>query len=126
MPRVFVIHRPIVREEINFPIEPKSAGSIVEYFQIVKDSCGTGPVRAMRYEGDRELLRSQLMEIATRISEHYELNEFECFRRMGEVAAGEPCMLVRLAAPHRDEAFRAMNDFLAAVHKIEINSTPVT
>jgi molybdopterin synthase catalytic subunit len=125
VPRVFVIHRPIVRDEIQFPIDAKSAGSILEYFQVVKN-CGAEPIRAMRYEGDRELLRSQLHEVASRIAQHYELTEFECFRRMGEVPAGEPCMLIRLAAQHTDEAFRAMSDFLAAAQKIEISATPVT
>lgn len=125
MPRVFVIHRPIVREEIGFPIEPKTAGAIVEYFQLVRDSNGSGPVRAMRFEGDRERLRSELHEIALHIEQHYELTEFECFRRMGEVPAGEPCMLVRVAAQHRDEAFKAMNDFLSAVQKVEVGATAV-
>jgi len=125
VPRVFVIHRPIVRDEITFPIDPKSAGSILEYFQIVRDHSASGACRAVRYEGDRELLRSQLDEIASRIAQHYELAEFLCFRRMGEIPAGEPCLLVRLAAQHRDEAFRAMSDFLAAAQKIEINATPV-
>ncbi len=125
MVRVFVIHRPIVREEIVFPLEPKRTGAILEYFQVVRGEAGGHPIRAIRFEADRELLRASLIILANRIAQHYELTEFECFRRMGEVLSGEPCLLVRVGAVHRDEAYRAMNEFLDELRSIAITANPV-
>ena len=71
------------------------------------------------------MLRSTLLDLANRIAQHYELTEFECFRRMGEILAGEPCLLVRIGAIHRDEAFRAMSEFLDELSTIAITAHPV-
>jgi molybdopterin synthase catalytic subunit len=132
MVRIFVIHRPIVREEIGFPLEPKITGAIIEYFHIVRQDDGgeradqsCARVRSVRFEADRELLRSTLLQLANRIASEYDLTEFECFHRVGEVNAGEPSMLLRVAAAHYHEANRAMNDFLNAFRDIDISAIPI-
>ena len=123
--RVFVIHRPIGRDEIEFPLEPKRTGAILEYFHVVREEDGGERIRSIKFEADRELLRSTLHGLAQRISRDYELSDFECFRRVGEVPAGEPCLLVRVASAHYHEAFRAMSDFLEELREVEISALPV-
>ena len=120
MTRVFVIHRPIAREEISFPLEPKQTGAIVEYFRVVREEEGGEKIRAMNYFGDRETLRTQFLKIAEAIVKEFDLTDFECFRRIGEVAAGESCLLVRVAATHYDEAFRSMQEFLKSISAIDV------
>ena len=121
--RVFVIHRPISRDEIGFPLEPKHTGAILEYFHIVRQEGGDS-VHAMQFDGDREFLKSQLTEAARKVTTDYELTDFECLRRVGQVPIGEPCLLVRIAALHRHEAFRAMDEFLTVLKEIDIPAQP--
>ncbi|HWF44145.1 MAG TPA: molybdenum cofactor biosynthesis protein MoaE [Candidatus Kapabacteria bacterium] len=123
--RVFVIHRPISRDESGFPLEPKHTGAILEYFHVVREEDGGERISSIKFEADRELLRSTLHGLALRIARDYELTDFECFRRVGEVPAGEPCLLVRVASPHYHEAFRAMSDFLEELREVEITALPV-
>ena len=120
MTRVFVIHRPIARDEISFPLEPKQTGAILEYFRVVREEEGGEKIRAMNYFGDRETLRTEFLKIAEPIVKEHELTDFECFRRVGEVPAGESCLLVRVAAPKYDSAFGAMQGFLKALESIEV------
>jgi len=125
MVRVFVIHRPIVREEIGFPLEPKITGAILEYFHVVREEGGGERIRSIRIEADRELLRATLLQLANRIASEYDLTEFECFHRVGEVHAGEPCVLLRVAAAHYHEANRAMNDFVEALRGINVSAVQI-
>jgi len=118
--RVFVIQRPISRDEISFPLEPKQTGAILEYFRIVREEEGGEKIRGMNFMADREALRSNLQQLAEKIVKEFDLTDFECFRRVGEVLAGESCLLVRLAATHHDEAFRAMNEFLKQISRVEV------
>jgi len=123
--RVFVIHRPISRNEVGFPLEPKRTGAILEYFHVVREDEGGEPITGMKFEADREALREQILQLGNRIARDYDLTDFECFRRVGHVPAGEPCLLLRVAAVHSQEAFRAMNDFLTELRMIEVPSEPV-
>jgi molybdopterin synthase catalytic subunit len=119
--RVFVIQRPIARDEISFPLEPKQTGAILEYFRIVREEEGGEKIRGMNFLADRETLRSNLQQLAEKIVKEFELTDFECFRRVGEVLAGESCLLVRIAALHHDEAFRAMSEYLKQISKIDVS-----
>ena len=123
--RVFVIHRPISRNEVGFPLEPKRTGAILEYFHVVREEEGGEAISAMHFEADREELRSRLMALGNRVTKDYELTDFECFRRVGRVPTGEPCLLLRIAATHSNETFRAMQDFLEELQEIEVASEPV-
>ncbi len=123
--RVFVIHRPITRNEVSFPLEPKLTGAILEYFHVVREEQGGELVRGMRFEADRELLQARLLQLAHRVTKDYDLMDLECFRRVGEVASGEPCLLLRIAATHFSEAHRALSDFLEELRTIDITSAPL-
>src|SRR5439155_19520039 len=93
---------------------------IVEYFRVVRGPEDGGKIRAMNFMAARESLRAELLKLAEKTVKEFDLTDFECFRRVGEVPAGEACLLVRIAAPQYDEAFRSMQDFLKALTRVDV------
>ncbi len=116
--RVTITHRSIDREEVRFPLEPKKTGAIVEFFGVVRDNEDGARIDAIEYEAHREMAHHQMEMIAERIAEEHGLTDFECFHRIGIVPAGEPSLLVRVAASHREEAFKAIMVFIDELKQV--------
>ena len=70
------------------------------------------PIVALAYEAHEEMARHQLEKILLRLSEKYPLQATLVIHRLGIVKVGEASLLLRLLAPHREEALRACAEFI--------------
>lgn len=71
------------------------------------DRTAGGALRALLYEAHVGLAERALAEIATDAGRRFGARVVVVWHRTGRVKVGEPSVIVGVAAPHRDQAFRA-------------------
>jgi molybdopterin synthase catalytic subunit len=64
-------------------------------------------IDGIQYEAHREMAEHQLRQIAGQAAEKFPLQLVIIHHRVGFIAIGEPSLFLRVATPHRSEAFRA-------------------
>ena len=95
-----------------------AAGACLDFYGIVRgqeaEAAGEAatPIVALAYEAHEEMARHQLEKILLRLSEKYPLQATLVIHRLGIVKVGEASLLLRLLAPHREEALRACAEFI--------------
>jgi molybdopterin synthase catalytic subunit len=83
------------------------AGAMVEFWGVVRRFEDGREIDGINYEAHREMAQHQLKRIAEQAAEQFGLNLVAIHHRIGFTAVGEPSLIVSVASPHRDEAFRA-------------------
>ena len=101
----------VVLTEAPLEAPPKNqnadAGAMVEFWGIVRRSEDSREIEGIDYESHREMAEHQLKRIAERAVERFRLKLLLVHHRIGFVAAGDPSLFLRVASPHRSEAFQA-------------------
>lgn len=84
-------------------------GAVVVFTGVVRDhSDDLDGVTGLTYEAYDEMARARLSEVAEVAAERWpQLGRVALLHRVGEVALGEPTVVVAASAPHREEAFAA-------------------
>jgi molybdopterin synthase catalytic subunit len=83
------------------------AGATVEFWGVVRGREDGREIEGIDYEARREMAEHQLRQIAELAAGKFGLQLVLIHHRIGFIAVGEPSLFVRVAAPHRQEAFRA-------------------
>ena len=96
----------------NAPLRPPEndalgAGAVVDFSGIVRGTEDGREIEGIDYEAHREMAEHQLRQIAEQAVEKFRLQRVIVYHRIGFIAVGEPSLFVRVASPHREEAFRA-------------------
>ena len=87
---------------------PDDAGGVCAFVGTTRaDPTPTGRVVALEYEAYRAMAERQLIDLARRARERWEIKRLVLVHRVGRVNVGEPSVLVVVACPHRAEAFDA-------------------
>jgi molybdopterin synthase catalytic subunit len=95
------------------PLEPPphnhhgDAGATVDSWGVVRGREDGREIEGIDYEAHREMAEHQLKRIAERAVEKFRLQVVIIHHRIGFIAVGEPSLFLRVASPHREEAFRA-------------------
>jgi molybdopterin synthase catalytic subunit len=84
-----------------------AAGAQVDFWGIVRASESGCEIEGIEYEAHREMAEHQLREIAGQAAEKFPLQLVIIHHRVGFIAVREPSLFLRVATPHRSEAFRA-------------------
>jgi molybdopterin synthase catalytic subunit len=84
-----------------------SAGAVVDFSGIVRRVEDGREIDGIQYEAHREMAEHQLRQIAELAVAKFGLQLVLIHHRIGFIAVGEPSLFVRVAARHRQEAFRA-------------------
>jgi len=98
---------------IEAPLEvpPKKhdgdAGAMVEFWGVVRRFEDGREIEGIEYEAHREMAEHQLKGIADQAADQFGLKLVIVYHRIGFIALGEPSLFLRIASPHRSEAFRA-------------------
>lgn len=97
-----------VDEVVAWATSPR-AGAVVSFSGVVRDhSEGRDDVTSLTYEAYEGVVEQRLTTIvATARATWPALDRVAVLHRTGDVAAGQPSVLVVVAAPHRPEAFEA-------------------
>jgi molybdopterin synthase catalytic subunit len=84
-----------------------AAGAAVDFWGIVRSSEGGREIKGIDYEAHREMAEYQLRQIAKQAGIEFGLRSVIIHHRIGFVAVGEASLFMRVASPHREEAFHA-------------------
>jgi molybdopterin synthase catalytic subunit len=84
-----------------------AAGAAVAFWGIVRSSEGGREIEGIDYEAHREMAEHQLRQIAKQAGIEFGLRSVIIHHRIGFVAVGEASLFMRVASPHREEAFHA-------------------
>jgi molybdopterin synthase catalytic subunit len=83
------------------------AGAGVDFWGVVRRLEDGREIEGIEYEAHREMAEQQLKRITEQASEKFALKLVTVHHRIGFIAVGEPSLFLRVASPHRGEAFRA-------------------
>jgi len=83
------------------------AGAINDFWGVVRRLEDGREIDGIQYEAHREMAEHQLRQIAGQAAEKFPLQLVIIHHRVGFIAIGEPSLFLRVATPHRSEAFRA-------------------
>ena len=83
------------------------AGAINDFWGVVRRLEDGREIDGIQYEAHREMAEHQLRQIAWQAAEKFPLQLVIILHRVGFIAVGEPSLFLRVATPHRSEAFRA-------------------
>ena len=82
-------------------------GAIVDFWGAVRGLENGREIEGIDYEAHCEMAEHQLKRIAEQAVERFRLQVVIIHHRIGFIAVGEPSLFLRVASPHREEAFRA-------------------
>ncbi len=118
-------------ELTRFAAQTEGAGAIVSFSGITRD-LASGDLTRMVIEHYPEMTEKALTKIAEEATARWSLTQCFILHRYGEMAPGDPIMMVATAARHRAEAFAAaefLMDYLksrAPFWKKEVTATGET
>jgi MoaE-MoaD fusion protein len=100
-PRVHVRigERPLSREDVRAAVSDPRAGAVVVFEGVTRE------VPLLDYEAYGEMARERIERIAREVVRAHGLCAAAAEHRLGEVALGEPSVIVAVSAAHREEAF---------------------
>ncbi len=83
-------------------------GAVVVFTGLVRDHAeGRDGVTGLEYEAYVDQVRARLLDLAAEARRRWPVGRVVCLHRVGELAVGEPAVLVAVSTPHRAEAFEA-------------------
>ncbi len=93
-------------EALGFVADPGAGGTCV-FLGTVRDHSQAGDVEGLSYEAWDELALRRLGEIAGEAFAKWSIRKMAILHRTGDLAVGEPSVVVAVSAEHRAEAFEA-------------------
>jgi molybdopterin synthase catalytic subunit len=83
------------------------AGALIDFCGVVRPIENGREIDGIDYDAHREMAEHQLKRIAEQAADLFGLRLVIIHHRIGFIAVGEASLFLRVASPHRGEAFRA-------------------
>ncbi len=103
---VLLTEAPLDVRALEDAVRAPGHGALLTFAGVARDD-GTPPLRALFYEAWSEVALRELTQVAADTTERWPTVRVAIAHRTGEVAVGEPSVVVAVGAPHRDEAYAA-------------------
>lgn len=84
------------------------SGAIVCFSGVVRGTEGIALIEGINYEAFSEMAEHQLHQLLDQLEGRWPIESVRLIHRVGRVPAGEASLWVELSAPHRAEAFQAI------------------
>lgn len=101
------------------PERPEAAdardGAAVEFVGRVRGDDDGTPVTHLVYEAYLPMAEGQVAQLIAQAQQRWPLHRVVVRHRVGRVPAGEAAVLIRVQAPHRQEAFAACQFLIDAI-----------
>ncbi len=92
------------------------AGAVVTFLGTTRDDVlDDGTVEALEYEAARPLADEELMRVAHEAALNFQLTSIAVHHTLGRVGLNTPSLGVSVSAPHRAEAFAAIDWAVTAI-----------
>ena len=95
-----------VRECLDFVSSP-DCGGINVFVGNVRNSTQEKLVKRLEFEGYEPMAISEMRKIAEQMLERWPVKKLSIHHRLGTLQIGESAVIIAVAAPHRDAAFKA-------------------
>lgn len=82
-------------------------GGVVVFWGVVRDREDGRPISALEYSAYREMAEHQFRKLIAEAKQRWTVKRVRVVHRLGVIKVGEPSLLVRVEAAHRQEAFAA-------------------
>jgi molybdopterin synthase catalytic subunit len=102
-----VVDGPIDVAAVRDAVSDPGFGAILVFEGVGRNSFGGRPVRGLAYEAWGDVAERELRRIADEVEARWPGARLAVVHRTGEVAIGEPSVVVAVGAPHRDAAYSA-------------------
>ncbi len=104
---LLITDKPINEAEAELGKMGGDVGGVVTFWGVVRDVEEGRKISSLEYTAYREMAEHQFNKIIADARKKWPLNRVRVIHRLGNVAVGEPSLLVRVEAAHRGEAFAA-------------------
>lgn len=92
------------------------AGAVVVFLGTTRDDVhDDGTIEALEYEAARPLADEELMRVAHEAAQQFQLTSIAVHHTLGRVGLNTPSLGLAISAPHRAEAFAAIDWTVTAI-----------
>ncbi|MES2637969.1 MAG: molybdenum cofactor biosynthesis protein MoaE [Myxococcota bacterium] len=103
---VLLTDSPLDVRALEDAVRAPGHGALLTFAGVARDD-GTPPLRALFYEAWHDVALRELNQVADDTRARWPDVRVAIAHRTGEVAVGEPSVVVAVGAPHRDECYAA-------------------
>ncbi len=109
---------PIDPRESEAVVRDPSCGAVITFTGEVRDNARGSDVTALDYEAYDEAATAMMATIADEIEEQFGVDRIAIIHRVGLLQPGEASVVISVASPHRDEAYRASRHAIERLKQI--------
>jgi molybdopterin synthase catalytic subunit len=116
-----VTRAPLDVQDIMSRVRSDSDGAVVVFAGVVRNHHGGRAVKSLAYEAYEEMAVQKLDAICREVSSQHEIGDVAVAHRVGPLAVGEASVVIAVAAPHRDAAYKASREVIERLkHEVPI------
>lgn len=109
---------PLDARETEAFVRDPSCGAVLTFTGEVRDNARGSDVTALDYEAYDEAATAMMGTIADEIEDQFGVDRIAIIHRVGYLEPGEASVVISVASPHRDEAFRAARHAIERLKQI--------
>src|SRR5207248_5373710 len=106
-PIIQITREPLDRNALIASVAHASAGGIVTFEGVVRDTARGKQVRCLEYDVYPEMAEQQIRTIIAEAERRWGVERVALAHRFGRLEIGEASVIIMVAAPHRAAAFDA-------------------
>ena len=110
-------HKPIARPQAWTEPLDAEAGSLIEFFGLVRETEGAEKIAALNYEAYASMAEKIMREKMAQLEKKHPCQAIRVVHRLGLVPRGESAIYVGIRSRHRDEGFRMLEEFMDELKK---------
>ena len=104
---VEITDKPISPELVVDRVKTVSSGCVVTYIGLIREYSRGKKVLSVEYEDSRGTAEDRLREIASEVSQKWQLDNIAICHRIGKLNVGDINLVIAVASAHRHEGFAA-------------------
>ena len=117
----YLTHDPIDASHWHRQAPEAKDGASLEFTGIVRGDDGGTRVEGLQYEAYEPMAERLIAQYVELAQVRWSLHHVSLTHRVGQVPAGELAVLIKVSAPHRDQAFEACRFLIEAIkHEVPI------
>lgn len=103
---------PIDALDIMRRVRSDADGAVVLFIGVVRNQNAGRPVTGLSYQAYEAMATHKLTGICHDALSQFEVSDIAVAHRIGNLAVGEICVAIAVAAPHRDAAYQASREVI--------------
>jgi molybdopterin synthase catalytic subunit len=113
-----VTDQPLDARETEAAVRDPSCGAVITFTGEVRDQARGQDVTALDYEAYAEAAERMMTTIADEIERELGVDRIAIVHRVGLLSPGDASVVISVASPHRDEAFKAARHAIERLKQI--------